>query len=414
MPEILPFTPYYYSCGRKDNKHANVELSKLTSPPYDVISEEEEKRLKQKKFNISHIILPETYDKAAFYLNDWIEKKILINNAQKGIYIYGIEFTINDNPEIIKRYGIISLLKLTEFFDHGDVLPHEMTFPKFTEDRYKLITKTDCNFSPIFTIYNGNGFSNEIIRRNIKKEPFLETIDSDDFVHKIWVIEDENDIKYLQEKFAKTPVIIADGHHRYITALKRSRHGGCKYIMAMFIDFHDPGLKIYTSYRLIKRMQIRNIEEILERMKPFFEIQHIDTFDELEIIINKQNMKRIFGLAFNGKYLIFSLKYSFKPEEHISEHKSKDWKYLPVPILHHIIFDKCLKIPKSEIVFKKNLTGVRRLIKDKKFDAVFMVSNTKLEDIQKITENREIMPQKSTYFFPKPLSGLLIHKHKVK
>ncbi len=414
MPEILPFTPYYYSCGRKDNKFAKNKLSKLISPPYDVISKEEEKRLKQKKFNITHIILPETYDKAAFYLNDWIEKKILINNAKKGIYIYGIEFTINDNPEIIKRYGIVSILKLTEFFDHGDVLPHEMTFPKFTEDRYKLITKTDCNFSPIFTIYDGNGFSNIIIRRHIKKEPFLETVDSDNFIHKIWVIEDKNDIKYLQEKFAKTPVIIADGHHRYITALKRSRHGGCKYIMAMYIDFHDPGLKIYTSYRLIKRMPIRNTEEIIECMKSFFEIQYIDTFDQLEKIINTQNTKRIFGLTFKGKNFIFSLKDSFNPEEHISEHKSNEWKSLPVPILHYLIFEKCLKIPKSEIVFKKNLAGVRRLIRDKKFDAVFMVSNTKLEDIKKITENGEIMSQKSTYFFPKPLSGLLIHKHKEK
>jgi uncharacterized protein (DUF1015 family) len=408
MPEILPFTPYYYARGRNNDKFIKDGLSKVIAPPYDVISKYQKSRLIKDKYNITHIILPETYDKASFFLNKWIEKRILINNAEKAIYIYGIEFTINDCSERIKRYGIVALLKLTEFFDNGDVLPHEMTFPKYTEDRYKLITKTDSNFSPIFTIYDGNGFSNEIIEKYIKNEPFLETIDSDNFNHKIWVIENQNDIKYLQKKFLNTPIIIADGHHRYITALKRSRHGGCKYIMAMFIDFHDPGLKIYTSYRLIKHMPI----EIIKRMNPFFEIQYVNTFDELERIINLENQNRLFGLSFKGKFFIFSLKENFKPEEHIHEQKSVKWKNLPVPILHHIIFEKCLKIPKNEIIFKKNLTGVNRLLKRGKFEAIFMVSNTKLEDIKKITAQGEIMPQKSTYFFPKPLSGLLIHKHK--
>jgi len=412
LPDIRPFTPYYYACGRAGEQSSNGALRKAVAPPYDVISKDDEKRMKQFEYNITHIILPETYKKAAEIQEKWVSENIFINNAKKAMYIYGIEFTINDDPTVIKRYGIVALLRLTEFFSGADVHPHEMTFPKYTEDRFKLISETDSNYSPIFTIYDGKGFANEIINKHINGQPFLETVDDDGFAHKIWVIENEQDIEYIQNKFATTPVIIADGHHRYITALKRSRLGGCKYIMSMFIDFNDPGLKIYTSYRMIKKMSYQNMDEVIDKMKGFFDISELGTFDDLIDAINSERERRAFGLAFNERFVVFYLDNSVNTEEYIDEPQSKKWRNLPVPILHYVVFDKFLKIPKEEIVFKKNLAGIKRLFKDKHFDAVFMVSNTKLEDIKKITELGEIMPQKSTYFFPKPLSGLLIHKHR--
>lgn len=413
MPDIRPFTANYFACGRSTNKDERDKLKDVVSPPYDVISSEEKERLKQNKFNITHIILPETYKKAAIIQNEWVRDKILINSKKKSMYIYGIEFTVNDNPKIIKRYGIVALLKLTEFFTGGDVHPHEMTFPKYTEDRFKLISETDSNYSPIFTIYDGKDFAKNIINKHIKDEPFLKTIDTDGFTHKVWVIENTDDIKYLQDKFAKTPVIIADGHHRYKTGIKRRHEGGCNYIMAMFIDFNDPGLKIYTSYRMIKTMPFNGMEEVINKMKVFFDINEIDTFNDLIDTINKEKTKRAFGLAYDNRYVVFSIDNSVKTEDHINESYSKEWRNLPVPILHYIIFDKYLNIPKEQIVFKKNLAGIKKLFKEKQFDAVFMVSNTNLEEIKRITELGEIMPQKSTYFFPKPLSGLLIHTHKL-
>ncbi|MFX1324571.1 MAG: DUF1015 family protein [Promethearchaeota archaeon] len=409
MPELISLRCFYYN----DGKDPEI-LRMLIAPPYDVISEEEKQNLKrQNPNNICHVILPEKYEVAGRKLDEMINNKTLVANNNRCMCIYGIEYLRPDTGEKITRYGFVGLLKLVEIFPAADgVVPHEMTFNKFTEDRLNIIRETDANFSPIFTIYNGNGSAIEVFNRYIHKEPFLKTVDRDGFTHKIWMVEREKDIQTFQNIISKSSVIIADGHHRYITCLRHSRHGGCKYIMALFIDFNDPGLIIYTNHRQIHEMQVKDLEDFKNKVREFFNINvGIDDSNKLKNLMEQHKGKHVFGCYFQGNYIFLKLKKGIDPLNYIPGNHSEEWKNLSLTILHHILLERCLKIQNKDISFIKDLEKGLKEVDEGMIKALFMVNPTTLEEIQEITQLGEIMPQKSTYFYPKPLSGLVIHRH---
>ena len=409
MPELIALRCFYYSDGNDP-----AILRSLVAPPYDVISEEEKQDLKNKNpNNICHVILPETYEGAGQKLDEMIENQTLISDNNRCICIYGIEYLRPDTGEKTIRYGFVGLLKLAEIFPAVDgIVPHEMTFKKFTEDRLNIIEKTDANFSPIFTIYNGNGSAIKIFKKYVGSEPYLKTTDRDGFTHKIWMVSKEEDIKGFQDIIKKNSVIIADGHHRYITCLRHSRNGGCKYIMALFIDFNDPGLIIYTSHRQIHKIPVENLQDFKNKVKSAFTIKEdIKNFQRLKEIMENNIGKHVFGCYFKNTFIFLELKKEINVEELVSGNHSKEWKNLSLPILHHILLENSLNIKQEDISFIKNEEkGIENVDKGL-IDALFMVNPTTLEEIHKITQLGEIMPQKSTYFYPKPLSGLIIHRH---
>jgi len=409
MPELIPFRNFHYKEGKNDPKR----LRELIAPPYDVISSEEERELKKRDpKNICHVILPESYKKAGEKLEEMIKDGTLITEEDRCVCIYGIEYKHPETGKNIRRYGFVGLLKLVEIFPANDsVIPHEATFRKYTEDRLNLIRETDANFSPIFTIYDGNGSADEIIQKYIKKKPHLQTKDREGFTHKIWEIWKEKDIKKIQDIVKKNSIIIADGHHRYITSLRHSRHGGCRYIMALFIDFNDPGLFIFPNHRQIHNMPVKTINELKRKVQQYFNTTEVKSYKKLKQLLKKFENYNVFGCYFQKKFLFLKLKEEIKPELVILGKKPKEWKNLDLPILHKILFEKALEIEKEEISFIKDLNKGLKNVKKGHIDALFIVNPTKLENIQKITEIGEIMPQKSTYFYPKPLSGLVIHKH---
>ncbi|MHA2391991.1 MAG: DUF1015 family protein [Promethearchaeota archaeon] len=409
MPELISLRCFYYN----DGKDPQI-LRTLIAPPYDVISEEEKHDLKHKNpNNICHVILPETYEAAGNKLDEMINSKTLITNNNRCICIYGIEYRKPDTGERITRYGFVGLLKLVEIFPAADgVVPHEMTFKKFTEDRLNIIRKTDANFSPIFTLYNGNGSAIKVFKRYIHKEPFLKTVDRDDFTHKIWLVEKAEDIAEFQKIINKSSVIIADGHHRYITCLRHSRHGGCNYIMALFIDFNDPGLIIYTSHRQIHKLPVKDLEDFEGKVREFFDIKtNINSPKELRDFMQQHKGNHVFGCYFQNNYIFLKLRKEIDPVDFIPGNHSKKWKNLSLTILHHILLEKCLKVEKKDISFIKDIEAGLSNVEEGNIEALFMVNPTTLEEIQEITQLGEIMPQKSTYFYPKPLSGLVIHRH---
>jgi uncharacterized protein (DUF1015 family) len=409
MPEVIPLRSFYYKEG-KDPEN----LKELVAPPYDVISKEEEEELKNHPNNIAHVILPRNkYEAAGKKLKKMIETQVIIHNKKRCIVIYGIEFISPDNGKKFYRYGFVALLKLVEIFPANDgILPHEQTFPKYTIDRYNLIQQTDANFSPIFMIYNDQDKQAEkIFNKYIEDEPLLQTIDRDNFFHKIWEITEENDIREIQNIVKKHQMIIADGHHRYITGLRQSRHGGCNYIMALFIDFNDPGLIIYTTHREIKKLPVSSIEEFKEKVKDYFKVEILNQFRTLQDLMNFNRGNHVFGVYFLKKYLFLRLKESIRPEDVISGIHSDAWKTLNIPILHELLLEKSLQVENEHIDFVKDVQKGIKKVDEGIIDALFLLNPTTLPEIQTITRLKEIMPQKSTYFYPKPLSGLVIHQH---
>jgi len=408
MPELLPFRSYYYREGKDENK-----LNELIAPPYDVISEEEKIELKKNLNNICHVILPESYEAAGLKLEEMINNQILITKKDRCLYIYGIDYKRPDTGEKISRYGFVGLLRLVEIFPSNEgVIPHEMTFRKYTEDRLQLIKKTDANFSPIFTIYNGmNGTAEKIFEKYIKKKPFLKAKDRDNFTHKVWEVKEEEDINKFKEIAQNHKIIIADGHHRFITCLRHSRHGGCKYIMALFIDFNDPGLIIYTSHREVHKFNINSINELKSRLKDNFIIKDIANLEDLQKLMEDNKNKHVFGCYFQDKYLFLRLKESIRPEDVINGIHSDVWKSLNIPILHDVLLKDCLDVENDNITFIKDVIKGIQKVDEGKISALFIINPTTLSEIHAITRLGEIMPQKSTYFYPKPLSGLVIHRH---
>ncbi|MFW9894721.1 MAG: DUF1015 family protein, partial [Candidatus Thorarchaeota archaeon] len=341
------------------------------------------------------------------------ENQTLISNKNRCICIYGIDYVRPDTGERITRYGFVGLLKLEEIFPAVDgIIPHEMTFKKFTEDRLNIIEKTDSNFSPIFTIYNGNGSAVEIFEKYVHTEPFLKTFDREGFTHKIWIVSNQEDIKKFQNIIKNHSVIIADGHHRYITCLRHSRNGGCKYIMALFIDFNDPGLIIYTSHRQIHKIPVKTLNEFRNKVKStFIIIENIKNVKILKDLMKKNKEKHVFGCYLKSEFFLLILKEDINIEEYMQGNHSKEWKNLSLPILHDILLNHCLNIKKEDISFIINEDEAIEKVDKGKIAALFLVNPTTLEEIQRITQLGEIMPQKSTYFYPKPLSGLIIHRH---
>lgn len=408
MPELIPFRNWYYKEGTDSKK-----LEKLVAPPYDVISEDEKVKLKENENNICHVILPDAYDDARTKMEQLIQDETLICDEERALYIYGIDYINPDTEHRMSRYGFVGLLKLVEIFpaDEG-VIPHEMTFKKYTEDRLQLIKRTNANFSPIFLIYNGtDGKTEKLFNKYILEEPFLKTRDRDNFIHKIWKVKDEDDIREIQEIVKENRMIIADGHHRYITCLRHSRYGGCKYIMGLFIDFNDPGLIIYTTHREIKKIPVNTAEEFIEKVKDNFKVEVLNYFSTLQDLMNYNKGSHVFGVYFKKKYFFLRLKESIIPEDVIGGVHSNAWKNLNIPILHEILLERSLGVKSENINFIKDVKMGLKKVDDGKIDALILLNPTTLAEIQTITRLKEIMPQKSTYFYPKPLSGLVTHIH---
>ncbi|HUY01530.1 MAG TPA: DUF1015 domain-containing protein [Candidatus Deferrimicrobium sp.] len=420
MPDIAPFKAYYFNAkNRKD-------LEEFVAPPHDVISDAERSAYFRKTHeNIVRIILPDSYFEAAQILKSLISNKRLIQQESPVFYIYETKF--KNNNEIKKRYGLIALVKLSEFSEK-QILPHEKTFEKVAEERLNLFRETNANFNPIFFIFNGTEEYTKIIQKNLSKPPFLAAIDRDGVEHTVWVIDNAQEILTLQNFFKPIPLVIADGHHRYTSSLSHSREKGSKYILSLLVDINDPGLFILPTHRMIRHVPQMTTSQILNVIKKYFDVKTYDLNQLLnkkippETLIQEINqmdnkIHNTFGLLLykESNIFIITLKAEFPPESLLVGKNSNDWKRLDISILHEFVLNKLLKIPQfiddsDNIVYVKSSEEAIENISNGLYQIAFILNPTKKEQVLKITEGAEIMPHKSTYFYPKPLSGLLIYK----
>ncbi len=416
MPDIAPFKGYHF------NVKDRIELEQLVCPPHDVISDAERSALlKKNRNNIVKVILPDSYPEAAQILNKYVNNGRITHRDFPAFYIYETKYIYNGLEQ--KRYGLVALVKLS-VFQKKEIIPHERTFEKVSEDRLNLFRETKANFKPIFFIFNGNPIYTKILNETITQASFLSLEDSDGVKHTIWVIDNPQTISQLQESFKSIPLIIADGHHRYISALTHSYENGTKYVMGLLVDINDPGLNVFPTHRLIRYIFKMTTPKIIEKIEKYFNIEKY-TFDESQIverineIITRLEKKdcHAFGLLLYGEptFFIINLKEEYSPTSLIEEEFSYDWKRLDVSILHYFVFKLLLEIPQyindsENIIYIKNLEEAVESVQKGLYQALFILNPTKVEQILKITKGSEIMPHKSTYFYPKPLSGLIIYK----
>ena len=421
MAVIKPFR------GLRYNKEKIRDLEKVVSPPYDVISEQEKKDyLNSSPYNITRLILPEPdggndkYNSACNLLNQWINSDILSMDKESSIYIYQQIFNISGND--ITRTGFICLLKLEEF-KHGTVLPHEKTLSAPKEDRLNLMNACEANLSQIFGLYQDtNPIISQIMEKNTSDSPIIDITDTKGEKHKLWAVADKDDIHTIISAMQDKKVFIADGHHRYETALnyrrkliENSSHTGNEpynFIMMYLCEMNETGLVVLPTHRLLKDLSEFNKSAFRQNLSAYFDVIQTNKKNLFEYM-DKNKDKHVFGL-YMGKGEFYALNKGLKPL--VQENIPDAWKELDVAILHKVIIENVLGITDESVKLQKNIKytadkeeGIRQ-IDNGSYELLLFLNPTKLSQIKKISLKGEVMPQKSTYFYPKLLTGLVINK----
>ncbi|MBU2540947.1 MAG: DUF1015 domain-containing protein [Candidatus Omnitrophica bacterium] len=424
MTDIKAFKGFIYNQKKIKN------LSDVACPPYDVISEKELTELyKMNNFNFVKLLLAKNvrkknkrvlnrYANAKQTFARWLKEDILISDTKDAIYFYLQEFTFKGERK--SRLGFISLMRLRDQ-KQSTVYPHESTRKEPKDDRYALLRSVRANLSPIFTLFSDDERRINMIFENylMRQKPMLALRDKEGDVHKIWPLREPKLIKRLQDYIQGKSIVIADGHHRYEVACdfrnamlrpkgnrRKFKTAAFNYIMTYFSDINSRGLTVLSIHRLLKKIP----SNFLERLDEFFKIEKIKDQFQLRFLLAKAaRYEHAFGLYVKGYFYLLRLKSEYIIDR-LLEGDSKDYNRLDVVLLNKLIFKRLFSFNSADLVFIKDEEEAIAAVNKGTFAACFFLWPTKLEQIKTIALNNERMPPKSTYFYPKLLSGLLIHK----
>jgi uncharacterized protein (DUF1015 family) len=437
MATIVPFRGILY------DKEKVGDISKVIAPPYDVIDNEYQNQLYERhpnnvvRLELNKIEQTDNesnnrYTRSAKIFKQWIDEGIFKISNKPAVYCYVQIYKIEEREYI--RKGFFALVKL-EDFSSGVIYPHEQTLSKPKEDRIKLLRECKANFSQVFSIYSDkNREIDENFEKVLSSEPYIDITDDANVKHKLWGITDnkiiENVVKQMNDKI----LIIADGHHRYEVALtyrdeqkqtNQNINAPFNYTLMYFTNLYDEGLTILPTHRLVFGLSDFKASEFLRKAEMFFKIEKFHTTMQTENEVKKKLLKSIaeIGKTENcfvviiryesGYYLFTGIKEQIQKKLRLKGISNELGK-LDVTVLHSIILMDILKISYDAIEEQRNIKYTTK--SDEVFDAVtsgkcqigFLMNQTKLEDIQEIVKKGEILPQKSTFFYPKLLSGIVM------
>ncbi|ADQ15404.1 DUF1015 domain-containing protein [Halanaerobium hydrogeniformans] len=426
MADVFPFRGYRYNPEKVD------DLNNVVTQPYDKINAELQAEYYEKSpYNIVRLILGKEenrYQSAAEKLDNWLNNNVLIRDEEAGFYLYTQEYVV-EGKKFVRR-GFIGLGKL----ESGEgVKAHENTMEGPKADRLNLIRATEANFGHIFMLYaDEKNEINNLFTEIMQNEPLIEVSDEDHNLHKVWHITDPKIVDQVSSKMKDKNLYIADGHHRYQTALnfqyeckeKGWKADGVESFnnrLMTFINMDDPGLKVLPTHRLLYGIENFNLESFLERAAEDFGIYDFNNKEELYDFLDDNKEKTVFGFkaAEEGTYRGFE----FKNEDILEEIQgdfSKEYAELDVSILHKLILEKYLGIDEKALAAKTNLDYIRyrdqalKALAEKDYQAAFILNSTSVKEVKEIADLGEKMPQKSTDFYPKLLTGLVINKLSIK
>jgi uncharacterized protein (DUF1015 family) len=425
MPHIKAFQGYYY------NQELVGNLDKVVAPPYDIISSaQREKLYLRSPFNIIRVILGKEhtgdnqisnkYSRAAEYFQNWIKKGILKKDEVPSLYL--LKQTFIYNSKSYSRMGLVALMELVDF-EEKRVFPHEETLNAPKLDRLKLLEKLRAHFSPIFSFYIDEKQEIENIFEELAKQPpLLKMINFDGVKNTLWRIASKSHISKISHILKDKYIFIADGHHRYETALNYRRlhpgatkNNGANFILMYFSNIEQEGLLVLPVYRLIKEIDIVNLQKFRERIEEFFNIQKMPDLNTiLKTIETLDNFHR-FGVFLNGEFFVLALKSDQETkkilEASLGKNKSDSYKKLDVAVLDEFLIRRILAIDEEKnINFIKDAKEAVNLVEKGQYKIAFFTKPTRLSQIKDVALSGERMPKKSTYFYPKLLSGLIINR----
>ena len=412
---------------RFDTEKAGA-IEELVCPPYDIISEEQRQEyIYRNPNNIIRLELPkgdEPYKTAGEVLKKWLDSGVLKKDSEDAVYIYEEEFSINGIHAKFK--GCIVRVKIEEF-SKGVVLPHEETLSKAKEDRFNLMKATNCNFSQIYSLYMDS--EHKIINRLDKLsecKPEIELTDGDEVTHRLWIVTDKDEINAICGDFADKKLYIADGHHRYETALNYRNYcrengigdGGEDYVMMMLVDMEHDGLVVLPTHRLVRDLESFDKEKILNDCKEYFDVSEESDVSNAESKLKElyDEGKKAFAFYSGDKGYNLLVLRDEKVIEELLPNKSKATQGLDVTVLHTLVLEKIFGIDAENMAKQINLTYTRLFdeaiesVNTGKAQCAFILNPTRVTEIRDVAAAGEKMPQKSTYFYPKLITGLVMNK----
>ena len=412
MAEVIPFKGVLFNVP-KVSKSSGEEL---LAPPYDIITPEDRLVLYDKSpYNIVRIDFgiknPEDneqenrYTRAKASLESWLKEETLVSSSRPGFYCYEVAYTIQGEKLTLR--GFLGLVKL-EALGKGNIHPHEYTHSKPKKDRLDLMRYCEANISPIFSIYNSpEKKASGILQEKSRAKPYIEAADASGSVHRLWQIDDVAAVAAITAELADKAVFIADGHHRYETALEYQKEMQKKegpsdsprpydYVLMFLANMADEGLTILPTHRLVKDLPA----DALDQLSNDFDIQEMKISDDiLAAIAGKRD---VYGFYTGGDIWH---RLSYKGEGiHGVPPALKD---LDVTILHDLIFKQLLDI--ENVSYEMDLQKCLRAVSAGDFSAAFFLNPTGVYDVERVALASLRMPPKSTYFYPKLMTGMVLN-----
>jgi uncharacterized protein (DUF1015 family) len=431
MAEIIPFKALRYDPDQ-------VKLEDVLTQPYDKITPEmQSKYYERSTHNLVRIILGKAgetdtdafnvYTRAAEYFHDWRSGGILKQDPEPGIYAYSQTFTIAGTRDLKERRGLIALGRIHDYED-GMVHRHEQTLSKPRADRLNLLRATRAHFGQIFMLYSDPNHGVEtLLKSRMEEDPDTSLLDEYETLHRVWRIHDPALIHQVQQKMQDKKLLIADGHHRYETALayrneRREEAGSAdpdgahEFVMMTLIPMESPGLVILPTHRIVHGLLDFDRERMLEAAGQFFDIDRIDLRTETRSATTLLGQAGEKGTAFvavtrQGPYLMRAKQDAI---QHALREVPSLQRDLDVVQLHRIILERVLGISEEAIRNQENVRYERDAFEAISWvrqgaNVAFLMNPAKIEQVRDIAFGGEVLPQKSTDFYPKLLSGLAIY-----
>ncbi|HOW43133.1 MAG TPA: DUF1015 domain-containing protein [Candidatus Omnitrophota bacterium] len=424
MSKVAPFRALTY------NQEKIKSLADVVCPPYDIISpRQQDALLERHPQNYIHVLLrkdapgEDKYQKAGEIFRQWRKEGILERQAEPALYFYSHEYWIKREKKV--RFGFIALLRLEE--KKSSVFGHEHTHTEPKEDRLRLLRQVKANLSPIFVVFaDKKRLVPFLWDKHVKsKKPFIEVADDERSMHRLWKITDPVVLKKISDQMEQENMFIADGHHRYEVAStyrnemkehleKIEGEEPFNYIMAYFTNIDPSGLTILPIHRLVKMPARPDMNAIVAQLNEHFFVEEIKDRTRFFFLLEKAGRsEHVIGMYNHKRHWLLRLK-NVKVLDKMITDKPPEYRSLDVSILNSLVLRRILDLDVTE---KGNVAFIpekdellTKADTDSSFIAFFL-NPTKMEQIVAVALKGEKMPPKSTYFYPKVISGLVINPH---
>jgi uncharacterized protein (DUF1015 family) len=414
VADIEPLRALHYDPARAG------DLDDLVSPPYDVIDAADRARLLERSpHNVVEIDLPrvddgeDPYAHAASTLTTWLDQGILVRDEEPALWALSQDYTGPDG-RARRRHGFFARVRV-ENYGAGRIRPHERTHPGPKEDRLRLTRATQANLSPIFALYDDpDNTAWNAIAPHTDGTPFGDVSDPDGTRHRLWRVGDEAAVEAVHRVMESRELLIADGHHRYETARVYAEEiggeGAHRYVLMYLVSLEDPGLEIFPTHRLLVGLDQQRRDALHDELERDWEIAAIDP---QELQPTGDGPVRA-GYLERGRARMLSLRDQSIADAALPEH-AEPYRRLDTAVLEALVLQGALNMTEDDIShlngldYARSTEEARARVDTGEADAAFFMRSTPVEHVREVAAAGETMPPKSTYFFPKVLTGLLFN-----